>query len=186
MARRGTPLAKKVARPTRFDERLLVRACTPRIIPRLAGYSQRILSSRVTARSDRGRGDRFIRYYSDIVAVKRGAVSLLCAVIHDRSNYRLLDIKRRIRWPVRPAEAINGSRRSRSDNWIEQFFPSLHKYSPTLFLPIVAIRLLVISTPFSTSLPGFIPSPRVRNCPPHRRPKINSKNSGRFDSKANL
>lgn len=81
MARRGTPLAKKVARPTRFDERLLVRACTPRIIPRLAGYSQRILSSRVTARSDRGRGDRFIRYYSDIVAVKRGAVSLLCAVI---------------------------------------------------------------------------------------------------------
>lgn len=45
----------------------------------------------------------------------------------------------------------------------------------------VAIRLLVISTSFSTSLPGFIPSFRARNCPPLRdtRRKINSKNSAR-------
>lgn len=118
--------------PTRFDERLLVRACTARIIPRLAGYSQRILSLREAIEVE------VIGYYSDIVAIKRGA--FLCSDTRQiaRSNYRLLDIKRRIRWAVRSAKAINGSRISQagSDNWIERFFSSLHKRSSTLFLPI--------------------------------------------------
>lgn len=137
MARRGTPLAKKVARARPFGRHgstngfWCVRA--PREL--FLGWQDihkgycRLVSLREAIE---------VGYYSDIVAIKRGA--FLCSDTRQiaRSNYRLLDIKRRIRWPVRSAKAINGSRISQagSDNWIERFFSSLHKRSSTLFLSI--------------------------------------------------
>lgn len=100
-----------------------------------------------------------------------------------RSNYRLLGTKSVDRCRFDRRIAINGRRRSlqisRSDNWIEQFFPSLHKCSPTLFLPTHWQSGYLLFRPLSRPLYPDLFLPSVTALPSLTRRKINSKNSAR-------
>lgn len=189
MARRGTPLAKKVVCRSafwtahRFDER---RPCACTSLPGenysaggLTGcltYIKRIKDTVI--RQDLSR--KIIQSYRGWIAIKRRFYIYYttdCAI-------ELSIIRYKIRWPL-PVRSADSNKRKEtvspdlSVRQLDRAILSLpaQMFSNSISTYPLAIRLLVISTPFPTSLPGFIPS--VTALPSPTRRKINSKNSAR-------
>lgn len=180
MARRGTPLAKKVVCRSafwtahRFDER---RPCACTSLPGenysaggLTGcltYIKRIKDTVI--RQDLSR--KIIQSYRGWIAIKRRFYIYYttdCAI-------ELSIIRYKIRWPL-PVRSADSNKRKEtvspdlSVRQLDRAILSLpaQMFSNSISTYPLAIRLLVISTPFPTSLPGFIPS--FRNCPPLSHP----------------